>query len=225
MRGLAGGLLFGAFILLIEAIWDGEPTAELPEPRARPDRLHRGGGRRPELAGRPDQGQAGGLDAGGRDRSGSGSSSGAASGRDALSARSSARRPRSRPAPPPRPASTGSRGPATSAGRCSPAGATGRGCTRRLRAGRGNARPGRPARRLGRGEVRTPTASAPAGASSQPVWPSTAATATRSTATASHRPGRPRAPSSTRGLRRSSASRRGASTIPEAKNMKQLGNE
>jgi len=33
MRGLAGGLLFGAFILLVEAIWDGEPTAELPEPQ------------------------------------------------------------------------------------------------------------------------------------------------------------------------------------------------
>lgn len=33
LRGLAGGLLFGAFILLIVALWDGEPTADLPEPQ------------------------------------------------------------------------------------------------------------------------------------------------------------------------------------------------
>jgi len=33
LRGLAGGLLFGAFILLIVAIWDDDPTADLPEPQ------------------------------------------------------------------------------------------------------------------------------------------------------------------------------------------------
>ncbi len=33
LRGLAGGLLFGAFILLIVALWDDEPTADLPDPQ------------------------------------------------------------------------------------------------------------------------------------------------------------------------------------------------